>query len=77
MTNIAGSSIQPWLDFTGDNLPPAIPSCVRTSLIGDDLIESYSSCTDVCSSSADLIQGPGAGEVPDTNNLLTCGLGRQ
>ena len=65
MTGISDSSIQPWLDFQGDNLPANIPSCQTRQTDGRVILDG---CLTVCNQSVELLNS----DKP--NNLPTCGL---
>lgn len=69
MTGITNSSIQPWLDFDGRNLPASIPSC-RYIDEGADAYRNLSTtdCGRVCGSTQILYS------TSNPNNLFTCGL---
>jgi len=73
MIGITNSSIQLWLDFTGDTTP-AIPPCQEKSKWSDGSYEDWDkilqadSCTSVCNDSGSLL------DPTMPNNLVTCGL---
>ena len=66
MAGVTNSSIQPWLDFLGSNLPAAIPACQTRLDTGGRI--GLSKCTNVCNDTVEMLQS----ELP--TNLLTCGL---
>lgn len=71
MVGITNSSIQLWLDFTGDT-PPAIPPCERQPQYfpyeGWLPALQAGNCTSVCNNSDSMLDPT----LP--NNLVTCGL---
>ena len=66
MTGVGGSSLQPWLDFNGDNLPEIIPACQVEKMNQSGI--TTTDCTATCNATVALLDP----SMP--NNLLTCGL---